>query len=144
MFSRQGWYSTLKDIAGLLGSRNLRVSLSSLHSEVETLLWEIECMKNLRQFQVTFAIDCPQLVKMVSEQKNVCFCNLFSRDKNLKENFHSSEIVHVPRTQNLKADSLAHCARKQTSFVAHGCRAISLVYRVYMSLYKSMTKKDIA
>nr|ABD64994.1 hypothetical protein 26.t00013 [Brassica oleracea] len=29
------------------------------------------------------------------------------------------EIVHVPRTENLEADSLARSARKQPSFVVH-------------------------
>ena len=66
-FSGQGWYSTLAAFDGLLGARNVRASLSPLHSEVEALIWAMECMKNLRQFQVTFATDCSQLVKMVSE-----------------------------------------------------------------------------
>ena len=51
---------------GLLGARNVRASLSPLHAEMEALIWAMECMKNLRQFQVTFATDCYQLVKMVS------------------------------------------------------------------------------
>ena len=67
LFSVQGWYSTLPGFDGLLGTRNVRACLSSLHSEVEALIWAMECMKNLRQFQVTFATDCSQLVKMVSE-----------------------------------------------------------------------------
>ena len=67
LFSGQGWYSTLPGFDGLLGARNVRACLSSLHSEVETLIWAMECMKNLRQFQVMFATDCSQLVKMVSE-----------------------------------------------------------------------------
>ncbi|XP_048622681.1 uncharacterized protein LOC125591851 [Brassica napus] len=37
----------------------------------------------------------------------------------LKTSFISSEIIHVPRTENKKADSLARCARKQSSFVVH-------------------------
>ena len=67
VFSGQGWYSTLPGFDGLLGARNVRASLSPLHSEVEALIWAMECIKNLRQFQVTFATDCSQLVKMVSE-----------------------------------------------------------------------------
>ena len=43
---------------GLLGARNVRASLSPLHAEMEALLWAMECMRNLRQFQVTFATDC--------------------------------------------------------------------------------------
>ena len=66
-FSGQGWYSTLVGFDGLLGARNVRASLSPLHAEMEALIWAMECMRNLRQFQVTFATDCSRLVKMVSE-----------------------------------------------------------------------------
>ena len=54
---------------GLLGARNVSASLSPLHTEVEALIWAMECMRNLRQFRVTFATDCYQLVKMVLEPK---------------------------------------------------------------------------
>ena len=67
IFSGQGWLSTLEGFDGLLGARNVRAILSPLHAEMEALLWAMECMRNLRQFQVTFAIDCSQLMKMVSE-----------------------------------------------------------------------------
>ncbi|KAL0758924.1 hypothetical protein Bca101_075074 [Brassica carinata] len=33
--------------------------------------------------------------------------------------FLNSDIVHVPRKENLRADSLTHSARKQPSFVVH-------------------------
>ena len=69
IFSGQGWLSTLEGFDGLIGARNVRVCLSPLHAEMETLIWAMECMRNLRQFQLTFATDCSQLVKMVSEPK---------------------------------------------------------------------------
>ena len=47
-FSGQGWYITLAGFDGLLGARNVRESLSLLHSEVEALIWAMECMRNLR------------------------------------------------------------------------------------------------
>ncbi|XP_033141154.1 uncharacterized protein LOC117131990 [Brassica rapa] len=65
-FSGQGWFSTLEGFEGLMGARNVRASLSPLHAEMEALLWAMECMRNLRQFQVIFATNCSQLVKMVS------------------------------------------------------------------------------
>ena len=40
---------------------------SPLHSGVEALIWALECMRNLRHFQVIFATDCSQPVKMVLE-----------------------------------------------------------------------------
>ena len=69
LLSEQGWYSTLKGFDCLMGARNTRASQSPLHSEIEALIWAIECMRNLRLFTVTFATDYSQLVKMVSEQE---------------------------------------------------------------------------
>ena len=65
----QWWYSTLESFDGLVGARNTRASHSSLYSEIEALICAMECMRNLRQFTVTFVADCSQLVKMVSEPK---------------------------------------------------------------------------
>ena len=77
-------------------------------------------MRNLRQFQVTFATDCSQLVKMVSEPEEWPAFESYLEDiKLLKGSFLNSDIVHVPRTANLRADSLARSARKQLSFVVH-------------------------
>lgn len=42
-------------------------SQSPLQSKIDALIWIMECMRNLRQFTVTFATDCFQLMKMVSE-----------------------------------------------------------------------------
>ena len=68
----------------------------------------------------TFATDCSQLVKMVSEPKEwPAFENYLEDIKLLKGSFLNSDIVHVPRTANFRTDSLARSARKQTSFVVH-------------------------
>ena len=101
-----------------MGARNVRASFSSLHAEVEALIWAMECMRNLHQFQVTFATNCSQLVKMVSEPKEwPAFANYLEDIKILKESFPSSMIIHVPRTQNSKADNLARSVRSQPSYV---------------------------
>ena len=63
----QRWYSTLEGYDGLMGTRNTRASQSPLHSEIWALIWVIECIRNLRQFSVTFATDFSPLVKMVLE-----------------------------------------------------------------------------
>ena len=120
LFSGQGWFSTLPGFDGLLGARNVRACLSPLHSELEALIWTIECMKNLRQFQVMFTTDCSQLVKILSEPKEWLTFESYLEDiKLLRRSFLNSEIIHIPRTANLKADSLAHNTRKQPSFVVH-------------------------
>ena len=144
-FSGQGWYSILEGFEGLMGARNIRASLSPLHLEVEALIWAMECMRNLRQFHVTFATDCSQLVKMVSEPEEWPEFESYLKDiKMLKSSFLSSEIIHVPRTENIKADNLAWNARKLTIVFRrlHGCKATSLVRRVNMNLLLLMSKKE--
>lgn len=87
---------------------------------MEALLWAMECMRNLRQFQVTFATDCSQLVKMVSEPEEwPAFANYLEDVKTLKEMFTRSEIIYIPKTQNTMADRLARSVRQQPSFVVH-------------------------
>ena len=74
-------------------------SLSPFHAEDEALLWAMECKKNLRQFHVTFATDCSQLLKMVSEPEELpVFANYLEDINILKESFTRSEIIYVPRT----------------------------------------------
>ena len=120
LMAGQGWYSTLEGFDSLMGARNVRASLSPMHAEMEALLWAMKCMRNLRQFQVTFATDCSQLVKMVSEPEELPGFAVYLEDlKTLKESFLSSEIIHISRTHNTKADSLARSARKQPSFMVH-------------------------
>ena len=103
-----------------MGARNVRESLSPLHAEIEALIWTMEYMRNLHQFQVTFATDCSQLVKMVSEPEEWPAFEVYLEDiKFLKASFSSSEVIHVPRTTNLRAYSLSRSARKQPSFVVH-------------------------
>ena len=75
-----------------MGARNVRVSLSPLHAEMEALLWAMECMRNLRQFQVPFTTDCFKLVKMVSEQEELPdFASYLEDIKILKGSFFRSE-----------------------------------------------------
>ena len=119
-FSGQGWYITLEGFDSLMGARNVQASLSPLHAEVEALVWAMECMRNLRQTCVTFATDCSQLVKRVSKLEEwPAFTSYLEDIKSLKENFFSSESIHVPRTENIKADSLARSVRIQSAFVVH-------------------------
>lgn len=57
---------------------------------------------------------------MVSEpEKWPAFESYLEDIKLLKKSFFNSDIVYVPRTVNLKADSLARSARHQPSFVVH-------------------------
>ncbi|WP_340054649.1 ribonuclease H family protein, partial [Pseudomonas sp. JAI120] len=92
----------MEGFEGLLGARNTRASQSPLHTEVEALIWAMECMRNLRQYNVTFATDCSQLVKMVSEPEEwPAFTSYLEDIKTLKDGFINSDIIHVPRQQNM-------------------------------------------
>ena len=103
-----------------MGTRYTRASQSPLHSETEALIWEIECMRNLRQFTVTFATDYTQMVKMVSETEEwPAFASYLEDIKFLRRSFNSWEIILILRTQNSRADSLARSVRKESSFVVY-------------------------
>ena len=103
-----------------MGARNIRASQSPLHSEIKALIWAMKCMRNLRQFNVTFATDCSQLVKIVSEPEEwPVFASYLEDVKNLMRSFNSSELIHIPQTQNTRADSLVYSARNQPSYVVH-------------------------
>ncbi|KAL0729301.1 hypothetical protein Bca4012_025394 [Brassica carinata] len=57
---------------------------------------------------------------MISELEEwPAFASYLEDIKTLQGNFLSSEIIHVPRAKNLKADTLAQNARNQPSFVVH-------------------------
>ncbi|XP_056846552.1 uncharacterized protein LOC130497630 [Raphanus sativus] len=66
IYTGQGWYCRKMDSEDvMMGTMNLRRSLSPLHAECEALIWAMKCMKNLQFSDVVFATDCSQLVKMV-------------------------------------------------------------------------------
>ena len=57
---------------------------------------------------------------MVSEPEELpAFENYLEDIKLLRRSFLNSDIVHVPRPENLRADSLARSDRKQPSFIVH-------------------------
>ena len=47
------------------------------------------------------------------------FANYLEDIKFLQGSFLNSEIIHVPRTENKRADSLARSVRQLSSFVIH-------------------------
>ena len=60
------------------------------------------------------------LVKMVSEPEEwPAFKSYLEDIKFLRKSFINSDIIHVLRTANLKADSLSRSARNQPSFVVY-------------------------
>ncbi|CAG7897410.1 unnamed protein product, partial [Brassica rapa] len=69
---------------------------------------------------VALATDCSQVVKMVLEPEEWPTFESYLEDiMLLKRSFTNSSIVHVPKTENTKANRLARSARIQSSFVIH-------------------------
>ncbi|XP_018477415.2 uncharacterized protein LOC108848520 [Raphanus sativus] len=100
----------------MMGTMNLRRSLSPLHAECEALIWAMKCMKNLQFSNVVFATDCSQLVKMVfSPNKWPAFATHMEEFSRSKTFFPTFKIRHIPRTQNTMADKFAHDARSSPS-----------------------------
>lgn len=61
-----------------------------------------------------FAMDCSQLVKMVTEPEEWhAFATYLEEIQWIQESFVTFEFTHVPRTKNIRADSLARGARNQ-------------------------------
>jgi len=112
-----------------MGARNRKESQSPLHSEIEALIWATECMRDLRRF--TFATDCSQLTKMVSEPKEwPVFASYLEYIMILKRNFNSSEL----QSRTLCKEATVVCC-------PYGWKSTSLVCKVYMNMFKLLTKK---
>ncbi|KAL0729302.1 hypothetical protein Bca4012_025395 [Brassica carinata] len=57
---------------------------------------------------------------MVSEPEEwPAFATYLEDIRILRESFHQSEILHISRTHNKRADSLARSVRKQPTFVVY-------------------------
>ena len=107
-------YRTLEGFDGLMRTKNTRASQSPLHSEIDALIWTME---------IVFCYFCNGLFSVgeygFGTKRMVSLCKLFGRHTNLEEKFNSSELIHIPQTQNSRTYSLARSARKQLSFVVH-------------------------
>ena len=69
---------------------------------------------------MTFATDCSQLVKIVSEPEEwYAFATYVEEIQVLKESFRSFKIKCVPRTQNSMGDNHARGARLQQAPFVH-------------------------
>ena len=111
---------------------------------MEALLWAMECMRNLREYQVTFTTDCSQLVEIVSEptRRMASFCKLFGRYQNFQRKCPQIRDHLFTKNTKLKGGQpRTQCLEAIVFHRSHGCRSPDLVYRVSMNLYKLMTKK---
>ncbi|CAA7045257.1 unnamed protein product [Microthlaspi erraticum] len=110
-----GWYNFDPDSGStLIGSRNLRQGLSPLQTELEALIWAMQCMLVHNKRQMNFQTDCAQLVKMVSKPTEwPAFAILLEEVAKCRGMFQTFSLSYIPRAKNTKADKLARSARAQ-------------------------------
>ncbi|CAA7029233.1 unnamed protein product [Microthlaspi erraticum] len=108
-----GWYFFNTDSPDkLMGTCNLRRGISPLQSELEALIWAMQCMIRHNKLVMVFQTDCSDVVKMVSKPEEwPAFSTLLDEVDRCKRRFTSFNIMHIPRTNNTKADKLARSAR---------------------------------
>ncbi|CAA7014793.1 unnamed protein product [Microthlaspi erraticum] len=108
-----GWYHfNPATQSKLMGSCNLRRGISPLQTELEALLWAMQCMLRHKKLVTVFETDCSDVVKMVSKPEEwPAFAILLDEVDKCKMGFTSFSIVHIPRMNNTKADKLARSAR---------------------------------
>lgn len=115
-----GW--SLKDQmgSGFFGLRACHRSLSSLHAEMEGLLWAASCMRDRRITSVRFETDCSDLVEMTTNPMDwPAFTTEIEALQRLQEDFEDVSLSHIPRSQNGRADALAKEARIKCYIFSH-------------------------
>ncbi|CAA7057288.1 unnamed protein product [Microthlaspi erraticum] len=108
-----GWYYVITDTQDkLMGTCNMRRGISTLQSELETLIWAMQCMLRYNKLKMLFETDCSDVVKMLFKPEEwPAFAILLDEVDRCKRRFTSFSIMHIPRTKNTKADKLARSAR---------------------------------
>ncbi|CAA7049641.1 unnamed protein product [Microthlaspi erraticum] len=72
----------------------------------------MQCMHRHNKLVMVFETDCSDVVKMVSKLEEwPAFIILLEEVDRCKMGFTSFSIVHIPMTNNTKADKLARSAR---------------------------------
>ncbi|CAA7020164.1 unnamed protein product [Microthlaspi erraticum] len=92
----------------LWGTCNLWRGASPLQTEVEALLWAMQCILRYNKLVMVFETDCSDVVRMVSNPEEwQAFAVLLEEIDRCKRRFTSFTLTHIPRTSDTKADKLA-------------------------------------
>ncbi|CAA7050189.1 unnamed protein product [Microthlaspi erraticum] len=106
------FYFHTENMDKLMGASNLRRGISPLQTELEALIWAMQCMLRNSKLNIVFQTDCSDVVKMVSKLEEwPAFSLLLDEVNRCKRGFTSFIIMHIPRKENTKADRLARSAR---------------------------------
>ena len=115
-----GWF--YKDQMGVerFGLQGCRKSISPLHAEMEGLIWAMSCLQDLLCTMIHIETDCSDLVDMIANPTDwPAFASELVSFKRLKAGFSVFNIDRIPRTKNLRADSLAKEARNIGVLFSH-------------------------
>lgn len=115
-----GWF--YKDQMGVerFGLQGCRKSLSALHAEMEGLIWALFCLREVQCTVIHMETDCSDLVDMIANPTDwPAFASELASFRLLRAGFQDFSIAHIPRTRNVRADSLAKEARNSGVLFSH-------------------------
>ncbi|CAA7026517.1 unnamed protein product [Microthlaspi erraticum] len=112
VYSGYGWVWINPDGSqNMLGLHNQPRRLSPLHTELEPLLWAMQCALHHSTIQA-FGTDCQDVIKMIHKPEDwPKFLTELLEFKRLRSSVTSFSIIYVPRNFVCKADHLARLAR---------------------------------
>ena len=126
----------------LMGARNSRASQSSLHSEINALIWGMECIRNLRQFTVIFERIVFSWWRWFRKQKNGCTLQVTQKTYISWREVSTAQISFIYHIRIIQGRT--SCMQRKKAIVVcclYGYGATSLVCRMYMILFMLPTKK---
>lgn len=99
--------------------KGCRIIISTLHAELDELLWAMACIREMRVISARFEMDYATLIKMTESPPN-----WFSRSKlyylcNLINYFEDFRLIHISRSVNVFADSLVKKVRARDFLFFH-------------------------
>ncbi|XP_010480487.1 PREDICTED: uncharacterized protein LOC104759235 [Camelina sativa] len=102
------WCFSSEDSTLLLGARSIRRDPTSLHAELQALIWAMESLLAAGVDCQIFETDCAELVAMMQMPDDwPAFSNLLEEFLLLKTSFPSFALTKIPRDLNVRADCLA-------------------------------------
>ncbi|XP_010469706.1 PREDICTED: uncharacterized protein LOC104749719 [Camelina sativa] len=100
----------------VMGAKCHRRSASPLYSELEALLWAMECIRSRGIDYRRFETDSAELLAMVQVPEEwPAFSTLLEEFQALSASMPSFTLIKIPRTSNVKADCLARSSRDLVS-----------------------------
>ncbi|XP_013709303.2 uncharacterized protein LOC106412990 [Brassica napus] len=98
----------------LFGATGIRDIASPLHAEAEGLMWAMQELLKTGHREVRFESDCEQLIKLLEKEEDwPAMAPELDEIKALSSDFTEFSISHIPRSMNVRADTLAKGGRSR-------------------------------